>query len=248
VCVELTVADDIYRIKFGDQSHWKPELIQRYQTLAVLGSDKLPIRVTYPKSITDEKPSPSYDDLLEWFTEALQDASGKTAQGDQSTDADAEPPKPNFAALVMALCGWAGERVADVPIATCSKCFTRLGLWMYAPNPSSGEPVPLPPASMHRSYCPWQDPTSMHALGSLAGLAGWQVLGDAVAGQIERAKRQRRRTTAASYVTAATEDDLDSVVDSRASRDDLDSEDRARESKLARLKRAFAVKKGGKKA
>ena len=27
----------------------------------------------------------------------------------------------------------------------------------------------LEPASLHRSYCPWQDPTSMQALGSLAG-------------------------------------------------------------------------------
>ena len=120
---------------------------------------------------------------------------------------------------------------------------------MYQPKPSTppSDAMILDPVSLHRSYCPWQDPASMHALGSLAGLAGWQVLADAVAGQIERVKRQRRRKTAASYVTME-EDDMDSIVTSRASREELDGEDRARESKLARLRRAFAVKKSGKKA
>jgi Rsm1-like len=227
--------------------------------LVVFGSE-LPPKVNYPSSITGEKPSPSNDDLLEWFTEVLHDgASGKTSQ-DQSANAAADEnqgkdddAKPNLSALLLALCGWSGEKVSDVPIATCSKCFTRLGFWLYQPKPASAsnpadeDAMALDPVSLHRAYCPWQDPGSMRALGALAGLAGWQVLADAVAGQVERARRQRRRKTAASHVTLE-EDDLDSVVTSRASREDLDSEDRARESKLARLRRAFAVKKGGKKA
>jgi Rsm1-like len=190
--------------------------------------------------------------LVEWFTEVLHDGgSGKASQDptttavnneaqNQSNEGDA-PTKANISALLLALCGWSGEKVADVPIATCQKCFTRLGLWMYQPKPDSAEDImTLDPVSLHRSYCPWQDPVSMSALGSLEGMAGWQVLADGVAGQIERAKRQKRKTS------FGTEDDVDSIVTSRASKDELDSEDRARESKLARLKRAFAVKKGKK--
>jgi hypothetical protein len=252
------VADDIYRIKFSDPAIWKSELIQRYLALDALGS-ALPPRVDFPPSTTSGKPLFTNDDLAQWFTEVLrEDHSGKsseendrmtttTATGTQieNHSEESEPPtKVNMSALLLALCGWSGEKIADVPIAICQKCFARLGLWLYQSNPESQaeeETMKLDPVSLHRSYCPWQDPSSQGALSAFEGMAGWQVLSETIGGQIERTKRRQKSTS-----VPEDDVDLDSIITSRTSKEELDHDDRARESKLARLRRAFAGKKNRK--
>jgi hypothetical protein len=152
--------------------------------------------------------------------------------------ANTQSPEINKTALVMAFCGWTGQNVAGVPIAVCDKCFARIGLWMYKVS-SLGDDHKLDPVGLHRAHCPWQSPISQSGLGRFAGLPGWEILNEMVCSNIARAKRQKSLST-------SVDDDLSDTDSPRPSSKDIEDEDKARESKLARLRRALTSRRSKK--
>jgi len=162
----------------------------------------------------------------------------------------------NNVALTLALCGWTGQSTNGVQLAYCPKCFQRVGLWLYGaslptsksvtsitPGDNDNEPMVFDPIDLHREHCPWKNPNTQCALGSLEGLAGWQVLVSLVKGfkRHESKPRERRKS-------------LESLIDAeegeespRKSREEIRKEDQVRRGRLQRLKRAFTVNKGDRK-
>ena len=156
--------------------------------------------------------------------------------------ANTNPPSTaKKTALVMALCGWTGQDLTGVQIASCPKCFTRVGLWLYSPNSDSGldeEEMGFDAVMLHRAHCPWQNPRSQSGLGSYSGLSGWQILADMLQIEIRRAERQN-----APAIDDYEHSEAEEITASpKLTRDEVDLEDKAREGRLERLKRAFMVK------
>jgi hypothetical protein len=175
--------------------------------------------------------------------ESPRDKSNGTV-ADASKDPSTELRAPNETALTLALCGWTGSAVDGLNLAYCEHCFARAGLWLYHSTDDHG--MKFDPVTFHRSHCPWQNPESQAAVNSFAGLAAWQILVALTYNKMHRELRHRD-----SLIQLTRPEDLLSVVstddttgtESRYSRDDMEREDKARESKLTRLKRAFTVKR-----
>jgi len=218
-------------------------------------SDTLPGAVTIPKvPENQERDQFDIDSTSDWFSSLLKD-NDKPSVADSSSTSETqnlaqasgtvlvspEKQQVNKVALIMALCGWTGQTVAGVQIAYCEKCFARIGLWMYKPSSFvSGEDQNLDPITLHRTHCPWQNPVTQSGLGRFTGLSGWEILNEIISSNIARTQRQKG-------LAAQADDDLSDTEDGpRHSREQEEDEDRARESKLARLRRAFNVKKNKK--
>ncbi|KAK0617438.1 C3HC zinc finger-like-domain-containing protein [Immersiella caudata] len=105
------------------------------------------------------------------------------------------PPKPNRAALALAILGWQGlsnARIGPVPnSASCHTCLRRLGLWMFKSKEIDPEtntvlvraPMDyLDPLREHRFFCPWKNGAAQRNAGAkplAAGeedQAGWEIL------------------------------------------------------------------------
>lgn len=184
----------------------------------------------------------SLDDIIKWF------ASIKLESNASSKDDTGPPGQIDKVALTLALCGWSGEKLAGVQFAYCTKCFSRVGFWLYRMSSSDESSLTLDPISLHRAHCPWQNPESQSGLGDYSGLAAWQIMGRVISVRVSRKERNRRPTTAAREPL----DDGAESVDYRPStgistlsrtREEVDLEDKMRESKLARLKKAFTVRR-----
>jgi hypothetical protein len=237
--------DDIYRIPFSDQGIRQKDLYTRYSALLTV-SESLPSTVTIPK-VTEgpDRELFDVDRITDWFSIIWKSNEAGTYNLE---DADAQPATEvtntpqadiNKVALVMAICGWTGQDVAGVPIAACEKCFARIGLWMYKASTLTDDDHKLDPVGLHRAHCPWQNPTSQSGLGRFAGLPGWEILHEMVCSNITRARRQKR-------LSSAVDDDLSDTESPRPSSKDIDEEDKARESKLARLRRALTSRRSKK--
>jgi Rsm1-like len=243
----LTSADDIYRISFSGQDNWQDDLCKRYTRLAAL-SDTLPASIIIPSvPRSEEREQFDLDGTAEWFSRILKDyreiidETQSNTQAEHTANSAVENGQVNKTALCMALCGWTGQDIAGVKIASCEKCFARVGLWMYKSSTSSvGDDHKLDPVQLHRTHCPWQNATSQDGLGRFAGLAGWEILNEIIGSNISRARRQKGLSD------SVDEDLSDTEESSRPSREQIEDEDRARESKLARLRRALTVKKSKK--
>jgi hypothetical protein len=232
------ILEDIYRISFSDPTAWVKSLCQRYTSLEDMGDDILPTSVIVPLVREDDaRDQFEPDEIKPWFASVMNMNSRKHLKSQKNAESipTLEAADINTTALVMALCGWEGQDQSRVNIATCDRCFSRVGLWMY----KTGDDHKLDPVSLHRAHCPWQNPVSQAGLGRFEGLAGWEVLNEVICSNITRASRQRG-------LVAPLDDDADHADSPRRSREELDDEDQARESKLARLKRALTGKRSKK--
>lgn len=239
--------DDIYRITFTDQSVWQQDLLKRYCSLSPMAAT-LPATLIIPKITDDDNDMEQFqvDRLVRWFTALLKAYHQSATQTPKLVslnpisatvgrdDTIATDDQVNPTTLVMALCGWSGQNTAGVQIASCDRCFARLGLWMY--KASDGVDHKLDPVALHREHCPWKNPTSQNGFGRFAGMAAWEIQNESICSTISRTQRQKRLST-------RIEENFDDTDSPRQSREEVDNEDRARESKLARLRRALSVKK-----
>jgi hypothetical protein len=158
-----------------------------------------------------------------------------TSESSKTDSTNAAAPKVNTTAMILALCGWTGKELSGVKLAYCPACFSRIGLWIY------NDEMKFNPVTLHRIHCPWQNASSQSALGIHSGLSAWQVLAELIYGKMLRGEKSKEPLYA--------DDEDDEYMDSpRRSVDDEDREDRAREGKLARLKRAFTVKRNSRKS
>jgi hypothetical protein len=236
----VNATDDIYRIKFSDVTIWQNELLERYNSLLHMGKE-LPSSIN-PPSYT-ESDNLKNEDIVKWFDSVKKEAK------------DDAPPKDNpdgvqKVALALALCGWSGEKLAGVQFAYCTKCFSRVGFWLYRMSNTDDEALILDPISLHRAHCPWQNPQSQCGLGDYSGLAAWQIMGRVISIGVSRTQRNKRAS--ARVATGESVDDGAASIDYRPStgmstlsrtREEVDLDDKMRESKLARLKKAFTVRR-----
>ncbi|KAF2670667.1 zf-C3HC-domain-containing protein [Microthyrium microscopicum] len=242
--------DDIYRIKFSDPAQWQSELIQRYETLAKIPSS-LPAQVVEQQ--TEGTPSQPIFRIGGIAKHLAPSIVAKQAEPKSGTDSDPKDdstqPKEisankaiNQTALLMALCGWTGQDVGGVSIASCQKCFARVGLWLYASltGPDGSPEMRFDAVMLHRTHCPWQNSASQCGSGSYAGLAGWQIIADLLQNELDRT--QQRVSHSKEHEDMDNEDGESEEEVLRLSVDERDKEDQARDSRLARLKRAFSVK------
>jgi Rsm1-like len=216
-------------------------------------SDTLPKAVAIPKvPESEEREQFNIDIISDWFPSILKDSekslvaespsTSQTQDVNQSSNTEStaaeQQQQVNNIALTMALCGWTGQTVAGVKIALCEKCFARIGLWMYKPSSSPPEDdYKLDPVTLHRTHCPWQNPVTQCGLGRFTDLSGWEILNEIISSNVSRIHRQKG-------LAAPVHDDVsDTEESSRPSREQEEDDDRARESKLARLRRAFNVKR-----
>jgi hypothetical protein len=216
---------------------WQKDLAERYISLMAM-EDSLPTTLTPPKA----------DDRVHFDIEAMSKSLGPVLQRKQnengatttldSSNADStnvSVPKVNTTAMILALCGWTGKELSGVNLAYCPACFSRIGLWIY------NDEMKFNPVTLHRIHCPWQNASAQSALGIHSGLAAWQVLTELVYGKLLRSEKSKE--------SLYGDDEDDVYMDGpRGSVDDEDMEDRAREGKLARLKRAFTVKRNSRKS
>lgn len=195
--------DDVYRLPIARQGVWEEELRARYAAFSK-AEGQLP-QISDVESVVDV--AQLARSLPPNFTQAdVPDST--TDDPKEATDLPhAAPPQANTSlndtALAFALHGWAlsEDSTPDYPLATCSACFRRLGLWLFTQadrsestpqnegaiqseetnhsEASSNDTTDTPRldlSSQHRTYCPWINGTSQHMSGSLVGLSGIQVL------------------------------------------------------------------------
>jgi hypothetical protein len=242
--------DDIYRIQMADPAVWQKELKERYATLLAIES-ALPESVQMPQQEGKEPLDLNTIAKVVPPTVLERRQNGKE-NTDQAENTEATPPSSNNTAtfginkiaLNLSFCGWTGQSPNGVHLAYCTKCFQRVGLWLYRIVPSTTplssdlEPMVFNPVDLHREHCPWKNPESQCAKGSLEGLAGWQVL-------VSLVKGYRRHE----FVEREGEKDVASVHEEdspRKSREEIRKEDMVRKGRLQRLKRAFTVSKKNK--
>lgn len=253
--------DDIYRIRMADASTWQGELMERYQSLVAMES-ALPERLKFPDADTENEGAQErftidklQSNLSSMVTASREPVEGakRTVTGDiAATEASTTPSRNelNLTAITLAMFGWHGTSPHKIHLATCSRCFQRAGLWLYTSNPSN-KALPASASGiaddnimrfdltgLHRDHCPWINPDSQAGLGQFAGLPAWEVLVQLIKSRsLRKANEQEGQNQEVQSALAALEGSLE------RSREEIEAEDRARDSKFARLKRAFTIKK-----
>ncbi len=262
---EKGCSNDIYRIKLVDPNVWQPALKDRYLALMSM-DDALPEKIAFPEvDPEDERTRFDLDAIVNLIPSSLMQSQQKEtppsadANSSQKTPTLTEPtvtttndrPSINSTALALAICGWTGQTTAGVNLAYCTHCFQRCGLWLYSPKSSKTrgstsllddvDAMTFHPVDLHRQHCPWKNVTSQAESGVFKGLAAWQV-------QVQLVKNMRRRVLTNEYDVGDEEgEDEDLEVDGeelpRKSWEEIEKEDKERESRLRRLKKAFTIKK-----
>jgi hypothetical protein len=235
--------DDIYRLSLVRPIVWKPQLHDGYiSLLSVAGSFK---DIAIRSNINADGSFLPYERL----------ASELPADVIPSDDTE-ESLKART--LEFALHGWHGSTEHRTELLNCATCFQRIGLWMYQPGYRPGKPKDYNPeddpedegdlrvdlVQMHREHCPWRNPVSQKATGSLAGLNASQILHRVVSTWV---KEQRRKSTEQQEVIedAESEGSLEAERP-KLSREEVERQDKERESKLRKLKKMFTVKRSSK--
>jgi len=263
---EKGCSNDIYRIRLADPNVWQPALKERYLALVSMG-DALPEKITLPEvDPEDDRTRFEVDVIVNLIPPSLMQPQRKEEENtppsanvnsSQKTTTPIEPTKPsdqpsiNSTALALAICGWTGQSTAGVNLAYCTHCFQRCGLWLYSSKSSKTEgsisllddidAMTFNPVDLHRQHCPWKNVTSQAESGVFKGLAAWQV-------QVQLVKNMRRRVQINEYDLGDDEgEDEDLEVDGeelpRKTWEEIEKEDRERESRLRRLRKAFTIKK-----
>lgn len=237
--------DDIYRLSLVRPVVWKPHLQESYTSLLGVA-----------KSIKDI-PVKSVDnaDAVILPYERLATELPKDVLPESDADVALRTK-----ALEIALHGWRGSSEHRADLLHCETCFQRIGLWMYQPGYKPGKPkiavdqddadddeaVVVDLIEMHREHCPWRNPVSQKATGSLAGLNASQILHRVVS---TWAREQRRKSNEQHDVPETTEVESvggPEIERPKLSREEIERQDKERESKLRRLKRMFTVKRSSK--
>lgn len=231
--------DDIYRLSLVRPVVWKPQLQESYTSLLGVA-----------KSIKDI-PVKSADnaDAAVLPYERLATELPKDVLPENAADIGLRTK-----ALEIAFHGWRGSSEHRADLLHCATCFQRIGLWMYQPGYKPGKPntaddeddevAVVDLVEMHREHCPWRNPVSQKATGSLAGLNASQILHRVVS---TWAREQRRKSNEQQDVPETTESVGSPEVEKpKLSREEIERQDKERESKLRRLKRMFTVKRSSK--
>lgn len=229
--------DDIYRLPVVRPSVWQPELRKRFHSLLDMA-----------KSIEHVKTRP-----IDTFNAKVLDDLPRDVVG------LSDPPEPSSTrAFEFAMHGWRGSSESGNDLLHCDACFQRVGLWMYQPdyrrlgtnqNQKSNEDEDtddtglLDLTELHRDHCPWRNPTTQKATGSLDGLNACQVLQRVVS---TAARDHRRRSANRDVVGDDVEDDASSNAAQTPiplSREETARTDKERESRLRKLKNLLNIKR-----
>jgi hypothetical protein len=242
--------DDIYRIKMADPATWQTELRERYLSLLAVETAlpaKLEVR---SQDMEDGKTAFDSEQLARVVPpDVLRRPSRSTSTSDTPDDDTTE--HVNTTALAMALTGWSGQSQNNVQLAYCTKCFQRAGLWLYRPKSISADATSdliFNPVEQHREHCPWKNIHSQAATGRLEGMPGWQVLVTLIKGyrRPDAGSRSPVKKTPSRPVSSYTEGEYDDEDEEEvgAGREKLEKGDKERRSRLAKIKRAFTVRRG----
>lgn len=222
--------DDIYRLPVVRPSVWQPELRRRCIMLHQIKT-----------SIHNLKTKPLDPSNEKLFKELPRDILGP----DQSVD---------LKAFDIAMHGWRGSTDAGTQLLHCDACFQRVGLWMYQPDYKSGrssletddeDSGIIDLLEMHRDYCPWRNPASQKATGSLSGLNATQILQRVVSTSV-RDHRRRSDDHAIAVVDALGSENVEDAElepPEKLSREEVARRDKERESRLHKLKSLFSIKR-----
>ncbi|KAK5729979.1 hypothetical protein LTR17_011496 [Elasticomyces elasticus] len=233
--------DDIYHLQVVRPSIWQPELKKRYQSLRKLDPVIRDVNVTtIPHESANSLPP---ERLLADVPNDLLDEADSTSKG---------APR----ALDVALHGWRGSQDSGNDLLHCDACFQRVGLWMYQPgyqqsrassDDDDDSMATLDLLELHRDHCPWRNPGTQKASGTLSGLNASQILQRVVS---TYAREQRRKSDMASKTPQQLEDndhvddeDLSAPASPAPSKEEVEQQDKERESKLKRLKSLFSIKR-----
>ncbi|KAF1813437.1 zf-C3HC-domain-containing protein [Eremomyces bilateralis CBS 781.70] len=253
--------EDIYRMRISGSTLLQAELRGRYHSFTCTGSKQLPQHF----HSTFKRNTPGLENEEDLDIEAIvRDVEPIILNG--SSEHNLNPRKSsvagtellselqlNRAAAILAFFGWTGTAIQRIPMATCSHCFARIGFWLYMddsslenPRPSTDEPLEFDP-TMHRDYCPWVNADSQCALGKFKGLNGWEICAEFLltdARRRQHAEKRREEALAASMPAAHVSEDEDREQEaSKPNREEIEQQDRVRDSKLRRLKAAFSVRR-----
>ena len=237
--------DDIFRLSLVRPIVWKPLLQDSYTSLlSVAESFKdIAIRAT---DASDSAFLPYEQLASELPTDVL-----PTSDTELSIKARA---------LEIALHGWRGSTEYSTHLLDCGTCFQRIGLWMYQPGYRPGKPnvsnnedgdpeddegdMAVKLEEMHREHCPWRNPVTQKATGSLEGLNGSQIFHRVVS---TWTREQRRKSNEQQDIVEDAESvDSPEVERPKLSREEVERQDKERESKLRKLKKMFTVKRSSK--
>lgn len=227
--------DDIYRLPVVRPSVWQPELRNRFRSL-----------LSMTKSIENVKTRP-----LEPFNDKALNDLPRDVLG------LGNPPEAGSArAFEIAMHGWRGSSESGNDLLHCDACFQRVGLWMYQPDynrrsRSSGNDSAqdeddaegvgvLDLTELHRDHCPWRNPVTQKATGSLDGLNACQILQRVVS---TAARDHRRRSTHQESNDADEEPSNNTTAPVQLSREETAKTDKERESRLRKLKNLLNIKR-----
>ena len=232
--------DDIYRLQIVRPSIWQPELRKRYQSTIAINH-----AIQNVKLKLVDKHDPKILPAQRLLEELPKDIVETTDGMDDSTGAES--------ALDVAMHGWRGSKEAGSELLNCDACFQRIGLWMYQPDyrpptincddEEDANSKSLDLVELHREHCPWRDPATQQASGSLKGFNACQILQQVVS---TYARDQRRRSD---EQTANTKMDQNESAEApvsdalKLSRDEIAQQDKDRESRLRKLKSMFTIKR-----
>ncbi|KAK4636329.1 hypothetical protein CLAFUW4_00392 [Fulvia fulva] len=227
--------DDVYRLPVVRPSVWQPELRQRLHSIsAIYGS---------VEHITTRTVDTSSHKLVH---ELPHDVLGITTPPDQHMSK----------AFEIAMHGWRGVSDSGNQLLTCDACFQRIGLWLYQPDykrPRSrssdheedADDAVLDLVETHRDHCPWRNSQTQQATGSLHGLNAIQILQRVVATAARDHRRRSDRLRAENDGEEVDDEGTPQSQDSpvRLSRAEIAEQDKARESRLRKLKNLFNIKR-----
>lgn len=238
--------DDIYRLPVVRPSIWQPELSKRFRSSLSISSS---VENVTTRSVVSTSAA---------STTLLQDLPREVIPIEDVNH-------PGFSkAFEIAMHGWRGSSESGNDLLNCDACFQRIGLWMYQPSyrrrPSPPDTSPhedeegqdntalIDLVEMHRDHCPWRNPSTQHATGSLTGLNACQIL-QRVATTCARDHRRRSNGLQAAADAIGGEGEGGetdtAVLDSppKLSREEIARQDKERESRLSKLKNLFNIKR-----
>ncbi|KAK0300734.1 hypothetical protein LTS00_000992 [Friedmanniomyces endolithicus] len=234
--------NDIHHLQVVRPSIWQPELKKRYQSLRGLdGAIRDIDMTTLPhESATSLPPEKILMHL----------PAGLLSENDQTS-------KDAARALGVALHGWRGSHDSGNDLLQCDACFQRIGLWMYQPGyrqsqARSGESedddsATLDLLELHRDHCPWRNAETQKASGTLSGLNASQILHRVVSTYAREQRRKFNEVQKPARQSGAEgpdeEVDVEAPFSPAPSREEVEKQDKERESKLKRLKSLFPIKR-----
>ncbi|KAK4549323.1 hypothetical protein LTR36_006320 [Oleoguttula mirabilis] len=235
--------DDISRLQVVRPTVWQPELRKRYQSLHQICDAIRDVKLkALPHDTTSSLPT---ERLL---ADLPADVLGPPGE-EQPT------PEDSLKALEIALHGWRGSEDSGNELLHCDACFQRVGLWMYQPDykpahsssdDDGGDSATIDLVEMHREHCPWRNAGTQKSAGSLSGLNACYILQRVVS---TCAREQRRRSEEQQKGGQVADDDVEqgeegeTPVSPAPSREDVERQDKERESRLKKLKSLFTMKR-----